>query len=464
MTLSREARAALQAAGQEHALVRLDQLKGQEALELESQLASLVNAEAQAAKAKIQAEPAALGRPEPPDTFPLERSPAQAEEAQAASAHGVQLLEQGKVAFVLVAGGQASRLGYDAPKGAYPIGPVTGRSLFAIHAARLQAARRKYGRAMPWYVMTSPGNDLATREYFQQHDHFGLPVEDITFFSQKMQPALDDQGRVLFATRSSLFLAPNGHGGCLLALHSSGALADMRARGIEQVSYFQVDNPLVRPTDPLFLGLHALAQAGMSSKIVPKRSASEKVGVLGSVDGKLQCIEYSDMTTEELESTNEDGQLTFNAGNIAVHLFALDFLDQVAPGGEALPWHVAAKEMQVIDEHGARVSTPGFKFETFVFDALAQSKHSITLEVDRAQESAPVKNKEGEDSPLSSRRALGQLFGGWLEQAGLNVPQALSDGCLPLEVAPELAEDAAEFRAALPLEPRVSPEGHFYGP
>lgn len=463
MTLTSDARAALVAAGQEHALERLDKLQAEDARNLTLQLQALDLKLLGELQALIGVQAGAQGKPEPPETFPLERDSQAEREAREAVDCGEALLAGGKLAYVLVAGGQASRLGYDAPKGAFPIGPVSGRSLFSIHAARLAAARKRFDQPMPWYVMTSPGNDQATRDFFREHDFFGLPVEDITFFSQAMQPALDAQGRVLFASKDSLFLAPNGHGGCLLALQTSGALADMRRRGIQYVSYFQVDNPLVRPTDPLFIGLHAGAGAGMSSKIVPKRDASEKVGVIGQIEGKLHCIEYSDMSREELESRNPDGKLTFRAGNIAVHMFSLDFLEQVSLGGDALPWHVASKQMAVVDAVGQTVSVPGFKFETFVFDALSSSPKSITLEVDRDLEFAPVKNKQGEDSPQTSRTALERMFAGWIRACGRTLPVARADGTYAVEVDPLLAETLAEFRAADPQPPQVQAGGHLYG-
>jgi len=412
----------------------------------------------------LQAPPKPLGKPKAPRIFALERGAEEQHRARLATQLGERLLSEGKLAFVLVAGGQASRLGYDAPKGAFPIGPVSQRSLFSMHAARLQAARKRYGKPMPWYIMTSPGNDQATREFFAEHAYFGLPPEDITFFSQKMQPALDPEGRLLFSSPTSLFLAPNGHGGCLLALRTSGALQEMSERGIEYASYFQVDNPMVRPADALFIGLHAKAGAGMSSKIVPKCEASEKVGVIGLVDGKLHCIEYSDMTPAELEARDADGRLTFRAGNIAVHMFSREFLDSVAGGGEALPWHIASKRMRVCLADGSYAEVPGYKFETFVFDALQSSPESITLEVSRDLEFAPVKNMQGVDSPASARAALMAMHASWARAAGATLPQVAVDGQAPVEIDPLVGESETEVLAQGLGEPTLLNGGHYYGP
>src|SRR5258707_856391 len=159
--------------------------------------------------------------------------------------------------------------------------------------------------------MTPEANDAATRPYFQEHGHFGPAPQGGFFLRQGMLPALDPEGRVLLAAPDRIFLAPNGHGGVLSALAQSGALADAARRGVTNFSYFQVDNPLARPADPLFLGLHALAGAQMSSKVVKKRDAAEKVGVIGRVGGRLSCIEYSDLPPDLREARGPGGELLF---------------------------------------------------------------------------------------------------------------------------------------------------------
>lgn len=399
---------------------------------------------------------------DPPELFPLERTGDQEERAHEARCRGEELLGQGRVGFLLVAGGQASRLGYDGPKGAFPVGPVTGRTLFELHARRIRAARERHGASLPWYVMTSPANDAVTREFFEQNEFFGLPREDVAFFAQEMLPALDLDGRILLAERDSLFLAPNGHGGVLAALASSGLLADAQRRGVQHLSYFQVDNPLVRPADPLFLGLHALEAARMSSKVVAKRDAAEKVGVIGRADGTLGCIEYSDLPAELREARAADGSLLFGAGNIAVHVLDVDFVDELTRNGLELEWHVARKTMRVLDEAGVPADVAGAKFEAFVFDALGQSPRSVTLEVSRHEEFSPVKNAEGEDSPQTARRDQCRLHASWVEAAGLPLPAPDSTGELPVEIDPLLADSVEELRAAGPREPRALDGGHLY--
>ncbi|MCC6406401.1 MAG: UTP--glucose-1-phosphate uridylyltransferase [Planctomycetes bacterium] len=406
-------------------------------------------------------DPQGGGEIRPPDVFALRRDARAEERAKRAHAAGEELLRQGRVGYVLVAGGQASRLGYDGPKGAYRIGPVTDRSLFGWHASRLLAARNRYGRPVPWYVMTSPANDAPTRAFFAEHDWFGLDRGDVFFFSQEMVPALDFEGRILFSGPGRLFLSPNGHGGTLLALERSGALADARRRGVEQLSYFQVDNPLAPPADPLFLGLHLLASAGMSSKVVAKRNAAEKVGVIGLVDGRTSCIEYSDLPADAREARDARGELLYGAGNIAMHVLDVGFVESLTTGGLKLPWHVARKSMNVW-ERGVATQKQGAKFETFVFDALPKSASSVTLEVARTHEFSPVKNASGEDSPATCRADLCRLHAEWVAARGLPLPEPTGDGVHPVEIDPVLADHREAFLRAPAPKPRVDDKGHVY--
>ncbi|HTF87898.1 MAG TPA: UTP--glucose-1-phosphate uridylyltransferase [Planctomycetota bacterium] len=457
-----ELRARFERAGQGHVFADFASLGEEARARFVEQLAA-VDLDLVACQAALLGQPAeshsgvAL---EPPELFPLERDARQAAQAEEARQAGEGLLAAGKVGFLLVAGGQASRLGYDGPKGAFGIGPVSGRSLFEIHARRLLAVRARFSVRVPWYVMTSPANHDATRSFFEGHRYFGLEPRDIRFFAQAMIPTMGPAGKILRAGPGELFQAPNGHGGVLLALEQSGSLRDARERGIEHFSYFQVDNPLARPGDALFLGLHALEGAGMSSKVVAKRDAGEKVGVIGTIGERLGCIEYSDLPKDLREARDAPGKLRFRAGNIAIHMLRRDFVEGLTRGGLQLPWHLAKKKM-LVWEQGELVQRDGIKFEAFVFDALGESPRSVTLEVDRALEFSPVKNARGEDSAETARADLCRLHASWVRSAGLEPPPLDESGVHPVEIDPLIAEDAAGFRAR-PHHPIVTERGHFY--
>ncbi len=344
---------------------------------------------------------------------------------------GEELVQQGKVAAFTVAGGQGSRLGWDGPKGTFPGTPIRGLTLFACFAEYLQKIKGKYGVAVPWYVMTSPINDAATKAYFKQQNHFGLDPADNMIFPQAMMPAIDSQThRVLLESKSSLALSPNGHGGSLKALYTSGAIADMKRRGVEQISYTQVDNPIVRMIDPRFIGLHALDEAQMSSKMLPKSFAKEKLGNFCLVNGKVTVIEYSNLPDELAEQTVSDGpakgELRFRAGSIALHCIRVDFVESIntSAQGFSLPFNRAEKKVAYYDEAKDQTVTPtspnAVKLETFVFDALPQCDHSIVYETDRVDEFAPIKNADVEgqvetDSPASSKQIQTERAARWLE-------------------------------------------------
>ena len=386
-------------------------------------------------------------RPAPVISIPVtEEEHARAEEAVRT---GTAAIEAGKVCAFLVSGGQGTRLGYDGPKGCFPIGPVSHKSIFQLHAEKILAAQRRYQAEIPWYIMTSITNDQATRSFFQEHQFFGLVPSNVMFFPQRLIPVLDSRGKMILNAKDHIFMSPNGHGGALLALVESGASDDMDRRGIEVISYFQVDNVLIQIIDPLFIGYHLQVRSQMSSKTIKKRDPYEKLGHFGLVDGKLHVIEYSDMSEEEKLARNPDGSLKYSAGSPAIHLMDPDFVRQETSGNLKLPFHVAHKKIPYLDSSGRLLEpeTPnGYKFETFIFDALRDAERYIILETVREHEFSPVKNKVGEDSPDTARRDLTRYFGEWLEAAGIPVPRddsGLYSG--PIEIGPLFADTKEMF-------------------
>jgi len=378
-----------------------------------------------------------------------------------ARAHGESLLCAGKVAAFTVAGGQGTRLGWRGPKGTYPATCVTGKPLFRVFAEQIAAAEKRFGCAVPWYIMTSPLNDADTRAFFRDNNWFGRNPADTFLFPQGTMPSITFDGKLMLETRGSLAVNPDGHGGALRALHASGALEDMKGRGIEQLSYFQVDNPLVRIVDPVFLGLHARSSGSsgeMSSKMVAKRDAAEKVGVFCDIGGKTGVVEYSDMPAELTNSTDASGKLRFNAGSIAIHVISVAFLDRLTGGDFALPFHRAKKKVPYWCDTQAKTVEPAepnaIKFEAFVFDALALAAKSLVMETARVEEFAPIKNASGDDSPASSHQIQSNRNGAWLERFGVRVPRKPNgDVDARIEILAETALEADDLAdAELPRE------------
>jgi UDP-N-acetylglucosamine/UDP-N-acetylgalactosamine diphosphorylase len=401
--------------------------------------------------------PPELGRIEPlapEDVIPLPRSQADRERERAAAAAGAQALADGRLAAVLLAGGQGTRLGFDGPKGAFPFAPITGRTLFAHHAAKIAALRDRYAAPIPWYVLTSPQNDGPTRGFFAEHDHFGLGPASVRFVVQGTLPAVDrDDGSILLEAPDRLALSPDGHGGLLSALRASGALDEMDAEGVGTIFTLQVDNPLLPVCRPDVVGHHVGAGADMSSMAVRKLGPEEKMGVIARVDGRTGVVEYSDLPDELAHLRDADGELVFWAGSIAVHCIEAAFVRELTEGGLRLPYHRALKRVPHVDAAGRAVDPDepnAVKFETFIFDALLSARRSVTVEARREDTFSPIKNAEGPDSPATARRDLNRLYARWLAAAGAGVPRDGDGEPVDLEIDPRFALDADELARRLP--------------
>jgi UDP-N-acetylglucosamine/UDP-N-acetylgalactosamine diphosphorylase len=340
--------------------------------------------------------------------------------------------------------------------------------LFEIFAAQVQGAQKRYGVTIPWYVMTSPLNHDATLGFFREHSYFGLEDENVMFFPQGVMPSFDRAtGKVLLSEKHRVATNPDGHGGSLKALVRSGAIDDMCARGVDHISYIQVDNPHVRAIDPAFIGLHVAApdsSGEFSSKMVRKASWDEKVGVFCRAGGRTRVIEYSDLPEKLARQTTAEGALRFNAGSIAIHLIGVKFVEKLIndPRFE-LPYHRAVKKVPYLDVQTGAVVNPeqanGVKLERFVFDACPLAESAIVVETDRVEEFAPVKNATGVDSIVTSKQIQSERGARWLSACGVRVPRK-ADGSVDatIEISPATASCAEELREVVDL-PRVIEPG-----
>ncbi|MBN1419553.1 MAG: UTP--glucose-1-phosphate uridylyltransferase [Planctomycetes bacterium] len=388
-----------------------------------------------------------------------------AAESERMARAGEKALAAGEVGALLLAGGQGSRLGFHGPKGLFPIGPVSGKTLFEIHAARLRALGDKVGRSIPLIVLVSEENETATRAYVEANGNLGL--RDLLLLRQRSLPAVDFDGKLILAERDRIFRSPNGHGGAIEALVRGGGIEFLRARGAEHVFTFQVDNVLVRPCDPAYAGLHIARGSEMSSKMLRKRSADEGLAVCAERDGRRFMIEYSDLPPDLMRARDAEGDLLYWAGSIAIFLFRLDFLERLEVEGVELPYHRARKKIPFVDEAGRRVQPAeenGLKFERFIFDALPQARASVQLEVAREEEFAPVKRAEGADSPAEARRLLSNLYARWLRAAGADVPlDADGNARVPVEIDPAFALGPEDLPAGLGARIRPGEPIYFEG-
>lgn len=421
----------LEALGQTHVLAQADTLDSRGCERLAMQISNLDLVLAQAAFKAVASPVNASLEPAPSVAHPTHGgSVLKFAEAKAA---GESELRAGRVGVLLVAGGQATRLGHKGPKGKFPIGPVSDRSLFEIFAQQLHGLGRRFGQVPPWAIMTSPANDAETRRFFESKAWFGLDPENVLFFEQAEAPCLSQDGRLLFQAPDRLLTSPDGHGGVIPALARSGVLRKLVDRGVTQLFHHQVDNPLMPLADPVLLGFRVIEDAEMASKVVAKRSPEDRVGTWAQIDGRTTVVEYTEIQEPARSSLDSAGKLLFWAGSINVHAFDCSFLERMAlDSGRALPYHASPKPLRALGPDGLETPIEGFKLERFVFDAVPMAKKTVLVEALREEEYAPLKNAEGQESVATCRAAISARNHRWLREAGVKAPR---DVLLELDVS-----------------------------
>lgn len=401
--------ATLLAYKQEHVLTVLRQLPQAAKEKLAAQIAQIDFETLFKSIDKYTRLPVSIKEPIKPISFEDWEDYEEREQA-AYTERGWELLRAGRIGAIVVAGGQGSRLGHDGPKGTLDIGLPSRKSLFQLQAERLLYLSEKAGKAIPWYIMTSPDNHEATEAFFRSAAYFGYSAKDCFFFQQNTMPALDLNGKLLLSAEGMVQLAPSGNGECFAALKRSGAIADMKERGLEWLFYYNVDNALIKVADPAFIGVAALHNNPIATKVIEKTDAEEKIGIFCLKNGRPAVLEYTEIPDDIKAKRTKDGRLFYNLGHISIHLFKLDFIEEHADA--ALPYHVATKKMNVWDERGRLIKPAepnAYKLERFIFDFFPLASQLTVLKARRQEEFAPVKNKTGEDSPQSARKLVMEL-------------------------------------------------------
>lgn len=318
---------------------------------------------------------------------------------------GREIIKNGKLAVVTMAGGQGTRLGHTGPKGTFDLGLGNHKSIFEILCDTLKAENERYGVSVPWYIMTSDENNAETVEFFEKNNYFGYNKGDIFFFTQSKLPMVDTEGKCLIDEKGNIKEAADGHGGIFKSILKGGALYDMQSRGIEWVFIGGVDNVLVKPVDPVLIGLSIKYNVEAAGKSIIKANPHEKVGIFCKRDGRPSVIEYSEISDELAEERLENGELKYAESHILCNLFSLNAINKIA--SIDLPYHVAFKKAKYIDNDGNLIISDkpnAYKFESFIFDAFEKLDDLVVLRVKRENEFAPVKNAEGEDSPETARK------------------------------------------------------------
>ena len=323
---------------------------------------------------------------------------------------GEKSIKAGKLAVVTMAGGQGTRLGHEGPKGTYDIGLESHKSLFELLCDYIKEQANKYNVQIPWFIMTSKENNQATVEFFKQNKFFGYE-KNIYFFVQGELPMIDTEGKILIGEDYLIKEAADGHGGVYESLVKSKMVEKMKQLGIEWVFIGGVDNCLVKMVDPVLMGLAIDKGVTAAGKSVVKANPHEKVGAFCRKNGKPSVVEYSEITDEMAEATDENGELLYGESHILCNLFSISAIERM--GSEPLPYHSAFKKATYIDKDGNKVvptSPNAYKFEAFLFDAFGEVDDMAILRVKREEEFAPVKNAEGVDSPETARKLYNDFY------------------------------------------------------
>ncbi len=320
---------------------------------------------------------------------------------------GIQAIQEGKVAAVLLAGGMGTRLGSDDPKGMYNIGETKDLYIFECLVNNLMDVVRQTGAWIHFFIMTSDKNNDATIKFLTEHDFFGYKAEYVHFFKQEMAAATDYNGKIYLEEKGKLSTSPNGNGGWFVSMKNAGLLELVKKEGIEWLNIFAVDNVLQRIADPCFVGATIRKNCAVGAKVVRKNAPDEKVGVMCLEDGRPSIVEYYELTEELMNAKDEKGNPAYNFGVILNYLFREEALETLLDG--SLPLHIVEKKIPYLNEAGELVKPEapnGYKFENLVLDMIHQLDSCLPYEVVRNKEFAPIKNKTGVDSVESAKTLL----------------------------------------------------------
>ena len=318
---------------------------------------------------------------------------------------GENIIVNGKYAVVTMAGGQGTRLGHTGPKGTFKLDVYgKGKYLFEILAENLKEANKKYNVTIPWYIMTSKENNNATQEFLEKNNYFGYDKNNVMLFEQGELPLMDTDGKLLIGKDLKIKEASDGNGGVFCSLRKTGMLSDMKERGVKWVFIGGVDNVLLKMADVTLLGMAIDRDVQIASKSVKKANPKERVGVFCKMNGHPKVIEYSELPEKMAEEVDNNGELKFGESHIMCNLFTIDAVEKISK--EPLIYHSAFKKNSYVDENGKEIiptEPNSYKFEAFIFDSFELFDDIAILRGKREDDFAPVKNKEGVDSPKTAK-------------------------------------------------------------
>ena len=325
---------------------------------------------------------------------------------------GADILRNNKFAVVTMSGGQGTRLGYKGPKGTFKIDvEPQAKYLFEIIVDTLQRANKKYNVTIPWYIMTSNENNDEIVKFMEEHNYFGYDKEYIGFFEQGELPLITEDGQILLDENYNIKKASDGNGSIFKSMYIKGVLEDMKTKGIEWVYIGSIDNVLLKMVDTLLMGVAIKEGSEIATRSIFKNCPTERIGSLCIQDGKVKVIEYSELPQDMIEAKDEDGEILFGESHVMCNLFSIKALEKISL--QNLQYHKAHKKYSYLDENGKLVEPEepnAYKFEYFIFDSFEFFNQISIVRGKREEDFAPVKNKEGVDSPATASKLYNEYW------------------------------------------------------
>lgn len=346
------------------------------------------------------------------ESIPIKRkADIKGEEKENLEKIGMQIIKEKRIAVCQMAGGQGTRLGHNGPKGTLVLENLNPpKSIFEIFADKLKKIYKELNVKIKWYIMTSISNDAQTKEFFEKNNYFDYGKENIRFFKQGELPLLNEEGKVVLKEKGTIYMAPDGNGGIYEALRKNSILEEMKNENIDYLGIGNVDNILINMLDPIFIGLMVKSDYELATKTTTKVSPEEKVGAVCLIDGKPGVIEYTEISEEMANARNSSGELLFGEGYYGCSIFSRNLLERIT---NKLYFHAAFKKNEYISPNGEKIvpTAPNtYKFEAFIFEGFNVAKNMLVLSVDRNEEFAPIKNKEGVDSVESATKLYNEFL------------------------------------------------------
>lgn len=393
---------------------------------------------------------------------------------------GYDEINSGHVALLLLAGGLGTRLGFDKPKGIYNIGMPSNKPLFGYFSSRfksIQNLAQKHSKTehknSTLFVMTSQHTFPIISSFFKENNFFGLEEKDVVFFPQSEICGLTSDGKVVSLSEKELYKAPDGNGGCFTGMRDNKILDICNERNIQYINVISVDNPLYKVLDPFYVGMTILkgrfGLEQMSAKCLKKSHPTEKVGHFLNFKGHPMMMDYMEIPQKLMEAKNEKGDLKYSACNILDYIIGVKFLNKIlndeAKFKELISmFHFINKKTDcvVLDENKNVVekkNEPFVKFEIFFNSIFEFSEEGslLLLEIEREEEFAPVKNKEGEPTNTASatRKKMSNLFKKWYTLSGGKILNDSDDKILEisfLDCYDQTYDNMFENRPDIPRE------------